>query len=628
MNLAVGIVAGLALSTAAWAVGQFFLAGARASEESEGRGQTFLALFLGALALTCGYALFKTGGDTVLTFSLPFLAAFLARPRLAAARSQLRWFGLFLLVELAWIVLCWGFFGGSERAYEAHGDAISYAQNVRAVETFGVENGALARMWVSPDYRVNRPYHYVDLWMSAIVAKASPLSPLEATTLVVQPTLLALACFGTFCLTRSWICAGLLPIAVGVAAPVRLFGSTWLFGYALPWLMYPLTLISRPKLAITLSFFLAAFLLLRGRGSPKRALSLVLLSAIATPTMWPGAFVGLCATCLLWKRDKTLSGREAGLLLLTSVGLALALVGFYANWLAPANAQASGTAARTATLAAIGLVKGMTYLLPNLALLGLLWKANPAPFRCLGYREVSLIGCCWLGGVLGLMLFQGRPDGFQVLTEPFYSLLSLLISLGTAGLLSLLKPATPGKGVAAGLTLAWLLFSWTQHFVPFYRGAPKEWSRDFQAQVQQMLGSEGTVWVAQLCSTEAIEGYTEPRLQGGLAAHSLGGQLLWLKRPEVNLINISDPFVRLSDDPEIQRFQATTLSRQPLTNFAREHSLPTDETAILALLKARQIRFVVMDAHHKEVPSWLAPSVELTLQDPASGQRFLRLKPW
>ena len=448
MNLAVGIVAGLALSTAAWAVGQFFLAGARASEESEGRGQTFLALFLGALALTCGYALFKTGGDTVLIFSLPFLAAFLARPRLAAARSQLRWFGLFLLVELAWIVLCWGFFGGSERAYEAHGDAISYAQNVRAVETFGVENGALARMWVSPDYRVNRPYHYVDLWMSAIVAKASPLSPLEATTLVVQPTLLALACFGTFCLTRSWICAGLLPIAVGVAAPVRLFGSTWLFGYALPWLMYPLTLISRPKLAITLSFFLAAFLLLRGRGSPKRALSLVLLSAIATPTMWPGAFVGVCATCLLWKSDKTLSGREAGLLLLTSVGLALALVGFYANWLAPANAQASGTAARTVTLAAIGLVKGMTYLLPNLALLGLLWKANPAPFRCLGYREVSLIGCCWLGGVLGLMLFQGRPDGFQVLTEPFYSLLSLLISLGTAGLLSLLKPATPGKDLA------------------------------------------------------------------------------------------------------------------------------------------------------------------------------------
>lgn len=628
MNLAVGIVAGLTLSTAAWAVGQFLLAGARASEESEGRGQTFLALFLGALALTCGYALFKTGGNTVLIFSLPFLAAFLARPSLAAVRSQLRWFGPFLLVELAWIVLCWGLFGGSERAYEAHGDAISYAQNVRAVETFGVENGALARMWVSPDYRVNRPYHYVDLWMSAIVAKASPLSPLEATALVVQPTLLAMACFGTFCLTRSWVCAGLLPIAVGVAAPVRLFGSTWLFGYALPWLMYPLTLISRPKLAITLSFFLAAFLLLRGRGSPKRALSLVLLSAIATPTMWPGAFVGVCATCLLWKSDKTLSGREAGLLLLTSVGLALALVGFYANWLAPANAQASGTAARTVTLAAIGLVKGMTYLLPNLALLGLLWKANPAPFRCLGYREVSLIGCCWLGGVLGLMLFQGRPDGFQVLTEPFYSLLSLLISLGTAGLLSLLKPATPGKGVTAGLTLAWLLFSWTQHFVPFYRGAPKEWSRDFQAQVQQLLGSEGTVWVAQLCSTEAIEAYTEPRLQGGLAAHSLGGQLLWLKRPEVNLINISDPFVRLSDDAEIQRFQATTLSRQPLTNFAREHSLPTDETAILALLKARQVRFVVMDAHHKEVPSWLAPFVELTLQDPASGQRFLRLKPW
>lgn len=612
-----------ALALGSWLFGQFFHP-KTSRDDLCARAETFLSLFFGYLALISVYALVVTQGCSVMLLLLPPLLLFVQAPSLAKLQRQVRQFGAFLLWFTLWLTLCWLFFGGFERSHEAHADLAFYAQALEGMNRLGAENPSGARGEFFSGSGFPAPYHYGDLWGAAFLNQLFELRGLTAL-LVLQPFLLSLACYGFSALTGSRLGGLILPLAAGVVAPARMFADGWLFGYALPWLMYPTNLINRPKLALTMCCYLAVLLLIAKGARPWRCLACGLLAVPLTPTMWPAGLSGICLASLDWHRRSLLSRKHLAAVVLSTVGLACSLVLFYHQF---GSGELVSTPPITWKTALTGLIKALTYILPNAALLALVLALGGRrnalkPFAGEG---LSLIGCVWAGAALGLMLFQAQPDGFQVLTEPFYATFMILMSWATVRLFHQVREGSRWSTTGGCLLLVWFALSWPSHFVPFYRGEERSWSPEFERSVVSLIETDPPVVVA-LCSPGAIERFTEPRLRGGLAAHGLGTPLLWYRKPQARVINLSDPYLELSDDPQVRNFQLHGLQHQLLTRFAREKNLEVTEATIEAFLRHYKLRDVITDAE-RTVPSWLARYVEIELVDEKSGERYLKLKPW
>jgi hypothetical protein len=624
---------GAMLSLTCWLAGLPIAWRSHARSPSYAIEVAFLASIYGLVLVTTVFAIATTSGRTLLWANLAILAALACNPisdRGEPAKT-LPGVPVLLLFVLVMAGGSWWSFGGPERSHEAEPDGVYYALAARHMVEQGIENPSGPRLRLLESFRHPKPYHYLDLWTIALATQGTGQPPLPVTVFVALPYLVALASLGVFALglglftqragPTSLLAAGLLPFASGWNFPAHIFGQTYLIGYLFPWLMFPGSLVNRPKLAVPLCLFLASYFLFRDR---RWLLGLLpaLLAVVHTPLLWPSGLLASALTATWLWHQGLISRRQlaAGAVLL--IGLAVYLLGFYRLLAAESS---PGLPPMSLLLACKGVIKALSYSLPGLAVLVLFDSAAGKPLRRLPQAWWVLLVSLWASGVLSLAIFQGELEGFQMMTEPFFGSFPALISLATAALLANLTRQRARRGVLLVAVAAALVCGWLDHVVPFYRGKPREWSADFENAVRQTVAAEAPPrpWLGQLRPPDP----RDPGIGGfraNLQLETLGAPLLWWATP-IDPINFSDLYFQLSEQPEARAKEERLMRGQALTSYARERHLPVDHTTVLRMIQETGLTTMLVGGADKP-PEWLMPWVASTAVDARSGQILVRLK--
>lgn len=145
-------------------------------------------LVLGWMIPAVGYSLFKTLGNTSSVILLVYLLAFWTysrfRGQVKLKRPEQRpWISegrkLAILVGIyAILMIASNFYavrGNWSRMPFPVGDMEAYSQMISHLSFFGEEYSSLD--WFSPEYHRNAPYHYLELWFSALWAEVFHIPP-------------------------------------------------------------------------------------------------------------------------------------------------------------------------------------------------------------------------------------------------------------------------------------------------------------------------------------------------------------------------------------------------------------------------------------------------------------------
>ncbi len=438
----------------------------------------FLRLLLGVLVLTTGYALVRTGGVSVLLPVPILLAGIVMALRRPVAGAEL-WPVPVRLGPALWLslLLCLAVFAGQYALVYEPGaadlqtpfqDYVYYSRLTLMLNHAGLETNSLEVVF--PQFQTESPYHYLEMWLNALLVWATGLPSVWVMFVSMTSVLLTIAGVGfsaifVWCGVRpAWavLLGGLMLTVNGTVWP---FLERFLFvdnGSLLSHLPAQL----HPKLSpIYVVVVLLGLLMLRRRWvAAALAAALLPLLFVATAPAVVAGVVGLAlylglSRQLLWGR---------ALLLLLPVGAVGVYIGlFYA--LQPASyhfmhvgqpsllASVLPTAQELRTLVniAIGVVLNYGIYYAGYAVLaGLLWWTRPAqaaPAAPANRTWLAWVAATLLGAVLMRTLGNHFLDGFQ-----FFS--NIMVPLSAVVLAIVLGQALRGRSaMRAGLATVGLV---------------------------------------------------------------------------------------------------------------------------------------------------------------------------
>ncbi len=138
----------------------------------------FLKITIGILLIPTTYAIIKTGGETVLVFNVFLAMVFVAMNFRDVAwkdyTSKLLKLNKELLPSIVFLTIVYflnlyalfDFTDGSFRSI--HPDYVFYAKLAGYLRDFGIEN-VYVEYYIDP-LRVNNPYHFTELWLTAVIS--------------------------------------------------------------------------------------------------------------------------------------------------------------------------------------------------------------------------------------------------------------------------------------------------------------------------------------------------------------------------------------------------------------------------------------------------------------------------
>lgn len=430
------------------------LAGWRAEEPFY---TTFLRLLTGVLTVTTAYALVRTGGVSVL-LPVPLLLAVVVRatrrPAAEASSPSVlpRWGGA-LLLSLGMSVVV--FIGQYALVYEpgaAHlqtpfQDHVYYSRLTLMLNQAGLETNSLEMVF--PQFQTEQPYHYLEIWLNALLVWATCLPSVWVFFVSMATVLISISGVGLAAiyahagLQMVWaaVLGGLTLMVTGIVWPLLSIRYGMVANGAL---LTHLPIILHPKLApVYLATVLAVLLLLRRQWlAAAAALAMLPLLVVATA---PAAGTGVAGLALYLGMSRQLPWRQALRLLGPMAAAGVYLVLFYALQSAPYRFPVSGhTSLLAAVLPAAGELKTLAniaigvlvnygiYYLGYVVLIGLLWWSRPAQWRAtmpINWPLLAWATATLLGATLTRTLGHHFLDGFQFFSNIMVPVSAVLVAV-------------------------------------------------------------------------------------------------------------------------------------------------------------------------------------------------------
>ncbi|MCU0756450.1 MAG: hypothetical protein MUE46_15235 [Xanthomonadales bacterium] len=365
-----------------------------------------LRILSGSMLMIALYAVYRCGGQSIFLLALPLLWIAVRQPIGAAAAGQrlniLPGMILSLLFAFGLFKFRYGFDPTEIRS--AWIDDFFYARLAQALSLNGIENSHIGSHF---EALPPSPYHYLELWATALIADLLHLNYYQTLRLVVTPffffvfiLILADAVTSRSALVRyaaGLLCSsGLLLVLPPNDIPYLRNLDNDLFAETAPKALPAVTLFAAGSIAAL-------------RNRLDAALAWFALCALASFAMF-GVVAGMFAA-ILWQRVTGPAPRHAATPML-AVTLLLAIPAFYLL----INAGPPGAATGAPSLR-VGFASGMTYL--KYALPGLLLLAALTIFiHASGNRAAAgrLIGGLVVGALTGLLVsisFPGEKDASQ-----------------------------------------------------------------------------------------------------------------------------------------------------------------------------------------------------------------------
>ncbi|OGX83184.1 hypothetical protein BEN47_17760 [Hymenobacter lapidarius] len=606
----------------------------------------FLRLLTGLLMLVVSYALVRTGGVSIL-LPVPLLLGgvvlALRRPAAGATPAPAR-LGPALGLTL---VLCLAVFAGQYAlVYEpgtAHlqtpfQDYVYYSRLTLMLNQFGLETNSLEVVF--PQFQTVQPYHYLEIWLNALLVWVSGLPSVWVLFVSMTTMLLTIAGVG-FAAIYAWcgVKAAWAMLLGGLMLTVN--GTIWPFleGFLFVGngsLLSHLPAQLHPKLGpVYIAMVLSGLLLLRQRWVAA-ALALPMLPLLFVATA-PAALAGVVGLVLYLGLSRQLPWQRA-LLLLAPVGAVGVYMGlFYALQPAPyqfphaghssllASVLPAGQELETLINIAIGVLLNYgIYYVGYAALAGLLWWTGSARTPLIapaGWPWMAWAAATLLGALLMRTLSHHFLDGFQFFSNPMVPLSAVVLAIVLGQVLR--GQATARLALAAAGLLGLLLVNTLPRITDNAR-----FSTQFLARVGpvlQALPARGGYLLGDADYQNAYMLASDAYTAGTYVSNFRNDYLLLsLSALVPDSLNTDPRFARDSTQAALATDQST-LAR--LTQLRQRVGRPlSPDSAALALVQRAGLRFICASPRAR-LPPTLRPLVHARYRDSRSGEVLYVLRP-
>lgn len=584
----------------------------------------------GAIMLASGRALFATQGRTLLLWlALLWLALLWRRatrpPHPPAPGPSLAWLsaavlglGLGLLALQHWRLYPLG----SDLPRPLYVDEFTYTKASYRLAATGLENNLPAALYWDSEITGTSPYHYLDLWLQALIAEGTG-SWVEARALLVIPFFWTLSFLGGWQLAlpgRSPARAALLALFVLGLGGVSLVGNEGIGGYFAGVQGLAYTPLLAEKLAMFAPFLWLAYLAAR-RGAREEAIGVLLalpLVAISTLPMVVGG-VGLFSLVQVWRGPSRKIFFGYGLL---AAAVLLVVAGFYAltgealESLARYVWQPGFSWSQRLKPALLYLVQRGIVLAPWMLLALWHWRALREALRL--HREplglaAALLGC----GLVVWLVFASFYDAHQFFDNVEITLVGILLfDLWQHGMRGGARLAWAALGLASVLVTGRALSS--------QLSAPPREDPNYVARLRALAsrlppGTRGG---------SLLGGISRSALGGNFPENELLGGTLLFTAPHLQPTNLAIPEMEEQFFATDANFRAL-IRQTPMYRYLAAHPAPgaSAEEKRWRFARAMQLRYLFLSPGATLDPR-LAARAEEVLTDPRTGERFVLLSPW
>jgi hypothetical protein len=510
----------------------------------------------------------------------------------------------------------------------------------------GQESDVFLLQLLDPAYNGVKPYHYLELWLTNLVAVAGGQKQLPTLCLVAYPYFFWLALVGILAL---WEAAGRKVTAWSFLASLGFFfvgGFTFEFYQSFPFLSlfasFEFPLISRlPKLGQVYAFLLVFTLLVRQKKVVMAMLTLLMLGVnhvVLFPSV--GLAVGLGAgwAFVFGPGSRIIAGQAVGYVLAVGLGVA----GFY-HWfdvstISREGANTKEVASLVASLWDLETLRGRVNIVAGtLVLMPLLYAPYLLAASLFGrgfWREVKnklaevvfwivLMGA----GAVAWSIFHQQINSIQLfysLGIPAANLLVFRWAIWLAG------EATHWRAWVGGALLvasAMGLYGKSVLGYPLWK-SPILYSDSYLQKVDGYLAKQPGSWLAGASLKELGAFYDT--FQKYVTIYTNGTYLPYLGNGGAVAVSLNDVEVPLSDHPRDRIRDQRAISMGLFYRWvAREKAAGTFRdvpTSQLAFVRHFKLRFLIV-SKGVEVPATLTPLVVEKFADELSGERFMVLDP-
>jgi hypothetical protein len=613
----------------------------------------YVRMIVGLVAVVGIYAVLSTRGNTVLwllllAFFMMLRALRAQETGLAAAEIRQTAWGEWLLVVAAGILftairlpLLYNFDSGQLGV--PYYDFVHYARLTYPLNELGVETNMVDPF--NHAQAVAQPYHYVEIWLNALLVRATGLLSIQTLYISTYSTLIALAFIGYCAIYRHFGHGRGWAVALGlVSLPLTgLFIPLFTRLKLLSNLYYDMSnfMFVFPKLTVILLLIILAYLLyLKGR---QTAAGWVIA---AVPVVFISTAPALALAAALWALYRTV--RERGTLLgfwqMIRPGVVV-LAGFALFYLinsrlhhteelqvtgGPGEIFASAETWRHAHNFLIGLVLalGAYNILYLLLLAGLLWISRQSVLGILRRHENLLVLTGLIFGCAGLCWVTFMPfyEGWQFFNNITLVVCPVMIVLLLADVLT---KASQGVRVLALLVLGGAVVA--NSYQLYKRIDTKDINHQFGSAFLQQLRRQAPALSPTggfvLDSTDYAEpfSYNSVVFMPGLYVHQVRNNVALVSLTELN-VNADTVAARYPDRASSLR---RWIEQAPISQFyakaRRRNPRLSRADAQRQFVLRHRINFVCVSKAGK-LPATLQPLVQSRAVDPITGEQFYRLK--
>jgi hypothetical protein len=631
-----------------------------------GYAQVLYSGLAGAVALASLAALWWTRGVTIQLLTVVIGLFFLYEARRNKSKPvqevktdffPARWWEYWPLLAGAGLVYAfcaWGFvrpgayvpFSIPESSATFNHDQVYSARIAYFSLVSGQESDVFLLQLLDPAYNGVKPYHYLELWLTNLVAVVGGQNQLPVLCLVAYPFCFWLALVGILAL---WEAAGRRVTAGAFLASLVFFfigGFDFSFYQSIPFLSqlssfeFPL-LSGLPKLGQVYAFLLAFALLARQRQAMLALLTLLLLGAnhvVLFPSVGLAAGMGAIWALVSGFGPRARAGRAVGYVLAVGLGVAA----FY-HFFDVSTVGREGTSTKEVAGLLTGLATSSTLrtqfniVAGSLVQMGVFYGPYllvAALFGWAAWRELR----GWLAeAVFWVVLMGSAAAAWAIFYQQFNSIqLFYNLAVPAANVLVfrlavwLAGQANDWRAWAGGLLIAtsaaWLFDRSYEDYPP--NRLPVYYSNDYLRQVDVYVKKQPGLWQAG-ASLKHPEIFFDT-FQKYITVYPNGTYLAYLGNGGAAAVSLNDAEIPLADHPRDRARDQQALRMGLFYRWvAKEKAAGTFRdvpTSQAAFVRHYQLKFLIV-SKGVEVPATLRPMVTEEFIDALSGERFLVLDP-
>jgi hypothetical protein len=630
-----------------------------------GYAQVLYSGLTGAVALATVGALWWTHGVTIHLLAVVVGLFMWHETRREKSQSALevkpenmpgRWWGYWPLLAGAGLVYAfcaWGFvrpgayvpFSIPDSQATVHHDHVNYARVAHFLTMSGDETDTFFLNLLDQAYQGAKPYHYLQLWLTNVMASVSGERQVVVLYLVVYPFFYWLALVGILALWQ----AGRHPAGAAAFAwsiPL-LFVGGFTFGFyksigflALLGTYQHAVMSGLAKLGPVYAFLLAAWLLY-GQRQFLLALLALLGLGVASGVVFPALALATVGGSLLLWLARPQARPEAARAFIYALVFGLGVAVFYAmsdtSSVGREGASAKGVGGLVANLLDPATLRtrinilvgtqlqfGIVYA-PFLLLPLLFWRSwwpkVGKPHLVVGL----FVGLLLLSGTLAWIVFYKQLNSSQLfynLAVPLANVLAFSLAVWIAR-----QPLGWRSWVAGGIfaSSAAALFLSSLASYPL-KNTPLPYSDQYLQRVEAYLAQQPGDWLAG-ASLKGSGAYYDI-FQKYVTLYTNGAYLAYLGNGEAMTVSLNDLEIPLASDPLVREREQQAISMGLFYRWvAREKAAGTFRdvpTSQLAFVRHYGLKFLII-SKGVEVPATLKPLVVEEFADELSGDRFLVL---